>query len=48
MNDVSVHPYSEEPEVARVRLCGDIGLDMISRISALSEWFEKKASCILR
>lgn len=42
MNDVSVYPYPEEPEVARIRLCGDIGLGAIPRISALSEWFEKK------
>lgn len=41
MNAVSVQPYSEEPGVAKVKLCGDIGLDVIPQISALTERFEK-------
>lgn len=42
MKAVSVQPYSEEPGVARILLCGDIGLDVIPQISSLSELFEKK------
>lgn len=42
MNDVSVQPYSEEPEIARVSLCGDIGLDAIPQITSLLERFETK------
>lgn len=40
MKSVSIQPYPGETGVARIRLCGDIGLAEIPQISALSERLE--------
>lgn len=42
MNSVSVNRYPAEPEVACIRLSGDIGLDLIPQLASLVERFEKE------
>lgn len=42
MNPVSLQKFPGEPEIVRIRLAGDIGLESIPQISSLLEKFEKE------